>query len=313
MNNSHMLSIIEQNMCSDDRKVWARDLEREKKPATPEASMNWMNVEMKSRMRATAPIRVGFSGRRHVNHFQSDGGRVDSTVWNKCWLCKTSAHWPDQYLKFSALRIDDRIATAKVNHLCFSCLKRAGKGHTTENCRRKQQCTKLENGMRFPQHHHHLLHKSNSVKISFATTASTKEAILPVLSANIGSADGLFKCGNVLLDSGAQVSLMRQDTAEILGLKGKDISITITKVDGEEETMETKDYKVQLTSIDDNKRFTVKAIGIHTISDEIPAVKILISHFPELLDLPNTNFRRGKGQVDLLIFIDHAFWRNKAS
>ena len=60
LNNSHMLSIIEQKMCADDRKVWARDLEKEKTSATLEALMNWMNVEMKSRtwrMRATAPIR----------------------------------------------------------------------------------------------------------------------------------------------------------------------------------------------------------------------------------------------------------------
>ena len=81
--------------------------------------------------------------------------------------------------------------------------------------------------------------------------------ILPVLSANIGSANGLFKCGNVLLDSGAQVSLIRQDTAETLGLKGKDVSITITKVGGEEESIKTKEYKLQLTCIDTSKRFTV--------------------------------------------------------
>ncbi|XP_020622981.1 uncharacterized protein LOC110060533 [Orbicella faveolata] len=301
MDNSHMLSIIEQKMCSDDRKVWARDLEREKKPATLEALMNWMNVEMKSRMRATAPIRVGSSGRRHVNHFTSNDGKP---VWHKCWLCKTSSHWPDQCPKFTALSIDDRIATAKANHLCFSCLKRAGRGHTVDNCRRKQQCAKLENGMRCPQHHHQLLHKSNTVKISVATSVNTKEAILPVLSANIGSANGLFKCGNVLLDSGAQVSLIRQDTAETLGLKGKDVSITITKVGGEEESMKTKEYKIQLTCIDTGKRFTVKAIGIQSISDEIPTVKT--SHLPELLGLPNTRFRRGKGHVDLLIGIDHA-------
>ena len=55
MDNSHMLSVIEQKMCTDDRKVWARDLEREKKPPTLNALMSWMTVEMKSRMRATAP------------------------------------------------------------------------------------------------------------------------------------------------------------------------------------------------------------------------------------------------------------------
>ena len=259
MNNSHMLSIIEQKMCADDRKVWARDLEKEKKPATLEALMNWMNVEMKSRMRATAPIRVGSSGKRPVYHFKSDS---DNPVWHKCWLCKTSAHWPDQCPKLISLSVNDRIATAKANHLCFSCLKRASRGHAMDNCKSKQQCTKLENGTRCPHHHHQLLHKSNPVRISVATTASPTEAILPVLSANIGNANGLFKCGNVLLDSGAQVSLIRQETAETLGLKGKDVSITITKVGGEDETMKTKEYNAHLTCIDNNKCFTVKAIDI---------------------------------------------------
>ena len=131
-----------------------------------------------------------------------------------------------------------------------------------------------------------------------------KEAILPVLSVNIGSANGLFKCGNVLLDSGAQVSLIRQETADTLGLKGKDVSLTVTKVGGEEETMKTKEYRVQLICIDDNKRYTVNAIGIDNISDEIPKVKT--SHQPELLGLQNTSFRRGKGHVDLIIGIDQA-------
>ena len=213
-------------------------------------------------------------------HFRSDS---DKPVWHKCWLCKTSSHRPDQCPKFISFSIDDRIATARANHLCFSCLKRAGRGHTMDSCKRKQQCTKLENGTRCSQHHHQLLHKNNPVRISVATTASPTEAILPILSAIIDNANGLFKVGNVLLDSWAQVSL---------GLKGKDVSITITKVGGEDETMKTKEYNVQLTCIDNNKHFTVKAIGIHSISDEIPAVKT--SHLPQVLGVPNTKFHRGK-------------------
>ena len=87
-------------------------------------------------------------------------------------------------------------------------------------------------------------------------------------------------------------------------MKGKDVSITITKVGGEEESIKTKEYKLQLTCIDTSKRFTVKAIGVQSISDEIPTVKA--SHLPELLGLPNTRFCHGKGHVDLLIGIDHA-------
>ena len=67
-----------------------------------------------------------------------------------------------------------------------------------------------------------------------------KEAILPVLFVNIGSANGLFKWGNMLLDSGAQVSLIRQERADTLGLKSKDVLVTVTKVGGDEETMNTR-------------------------------------------------------------------------
>lgn len=77
------------------------------------------------------------------------------------------------------------------------------------------------------------------------------------------------------------------------------MSVTVTKVGGEEETMKTEDYRVQLICIDDNKRYTVNAIGIDNISDEIPEVKT--SHLPELLGLQNTSLLRGKGHVDLLI------------
>ena len=67
MDNSHMLSVIEQKMCADDRKVWARDLEREKKPPTLNALMCWMTVEMKS-----ASIRVSGSNRKQINHLQGN-------------------------------------------------------------------------------------------------------------------------------------------------------------------------------------------------------------------------------------------------
>ena len=105
----------------------------------------------------------------------------------------------------------------------------------------------------------------------------------------------------MLLDSGAQVSLIRQETADTLGLNSKDVSVT--KVGDEEETMKTKEYRVQLICID-NKRYTVNVKGIANIRNEIPKVKT--SHLTELLGLQNTSFRHWKGHVDLLIVIDQA-------
>ncbi len=81
-------------------------------------------------------------------------------------------------------------------------------------------------------------------------------------------------------------------------------TITITKAGGKDETIKTKEYKIQVGNIDNNTKFTIKAIGIPSISDEITQVKTM--HMPEIFNAHEANFHRGKGHVDLLIGIDYA-------
>ena len=211
MDNSHMLSIIEQKLCPDDRKVWSRDLERQGGKATLEQLMNWMNIEMKSRMRATAPLRSSKS----VYAFQVD---TRNQKWHKCWYCKNSSHWPDTCPKFAALGIDQRIRVAKENHVCFSCLKPAGREHRADNCRRRQKCTKSDNGRESMQFHHPLLHKSTAFNIGVhvASLSEPNETLLPVITCKIYGQNGFQKQSNTLLDSGAQISLIREETAAAL-------------------------------------------------------------------------------------------------
>ena len=104
MDNSHMLAIIEQKMCPNDRKVWSRDLERERKPATLINLIGWMTVEVKSRMRATAPVRSSASNRIVIN---SVHGEVQEFGENghKCWVCSNSRHWPDQCENLAAMSV----------------------------------------------------------------------------------------------------------------------------------------------------------------------------------------------------------------
>ena len=306
MDNSHMLSIIEQKMCTNDRKVWARDLEKEKSSPTLKALMSWMTVEMKSRMRATAPIRANSVHRRTVNHFRAEGnsGNSNFPTRHKCWLCLNSQHWPDQCPKFATLSTEDRLKAAKENHVCYSCLKVAGKDHKAATCNRRKQCTKYDTGVRCTDFHHEMLHKTTAAQVGVAMTVYEREAILPIISANISNSDGYYKRANVLLDSGAQVSLIRQDTAELLGLKGQCVSVTIAKVGGEEETIKTKRYTVAISPVDGHQYQSIKVIGIPVISDDIKAVNT--SRLSEIFGLENQKFRRGKGHVDLLIGIDHA-------
>ena len=143
-------------MCADDRKVWSGDLEREKKSATLSALMNWMTSEMKSRMRATAPVRSGgLPTRRKINQVNGNIENAEKNR-NKCWLCKNSSHWPDQCQKFATMTFDERLQAAKENHVCFSCLKKAGRDHRQANCSRRKQCDKIENGNQCTSTHHPL-------------------------------------------------------------------------------------------------------------------------------------------------------------
>ena len=208
--------------------------------------------------------------------------------------------------RMSELNHEDRINLAQENHACFSCLKRVGRYHKITTCSQRKQCTGKENGIQWKQYHHPLLHKKNvtNVRASISSITESSEALLLVISASIGGRNGLYKQANVLLDSGAQISLIPLETAQILGLEGKSVSVTITKVGGEEEEMTTKVLKVQVTSLDNQKTFTVKAIGISCISDDVVDVKT--KEVAQGLGLKKEDISRSKGQVDLLIGIDHA-------
>ena len=105
-------------------------------------------------------------------------------------------------------------------------------------------------------------------------TAVNHSALLPIINANIHGQDGIQKHANILFDTGAQVSLIRNDTASAFGLQEKDTSVTITKVGGEEEILQNKVYFVPVESLDDGRRYSITAFGIPSISEEVSAVQL---------------------------------------
>ena len=95
------------------------------------------------------------------------------------------------------------------------------------------------------------------MNIGVASLHENEEAMLPVTSADLFGSNNIPKRGNVLFDSGAQVSLIRQETADCLGLKGKKISATITKVGGQEEEIKTNVYNIPISAVDDRRTYSV--------------------------------------------------------
>ena len=70
------------------------------------------------------------------------------------------------------------------------------------------------------------------------------------------------------------------------------MSVTITKVGGEEETIKTKVYKVPVSSPDKAQMFSIKAISIPSITEDVSAVQV------KLLGLASEKIWRGQGAID---------------
>ena len=88
--------------------------------------MNWMDVEMKSRMRATAPLRSSTQPTRSSSNAAT--ARADTCP------------------KFLAVGMDQCIKVAKESHVCFSFMKTARRDHRADNCRRRRKCMKNMEG-----------------------------------------------------------------------------------------------------------------------------------------------------------------------
>ena len=253
-----MLALIQQRMCSDDRKLWARHLENDGQDATLAQLITWMTTEMKSRMRATAPLRsVNQPPKLLVSHVGT--AETNTSRVYRCWFCQNSNHWIDQCRKFTSLKPEDRIKAVKENHACLSCLKCAGRDHRSVNCSRRRQCPERSNGIQCTFFHHPLLH--GAMQLTVATVSaltSNQRALLPIVQVDIVETGSVTQKANALLDSGAQISLIRSSLAEDLKLRGKSVVVTITKVGGEEEELKTIMYRVQLRSLKDNSTHVIE-------------------------------------------------------
>ena len=143
MDNSDMLSIIEQKMSSDMTEKPGQEISRKANSRWRLlALMTWMTTEMKSRIRATAPLSPLRTGSHYtsINLIEVGNNRDKWSIGTKCWICKTQEYWTDECQTFLALRLEDRKRIAHESHACFSCLQRAEKDHNLNTCTRRKPC-----------------------------------------------------------------------------------------------------------------------------------------------------------------------------
>ena len=315
INNSNMLAMIERKMSADDRKVWFRQQE-ERGVVTLRDLLDWMNKEMKARMRATAPLR---NESRHstVGHLTQETEKRPDTD-HRCWICKTNDHWVDQCKKLTSKPAHERLKMMKENNACYCCLKKAGRGHRMSTCKRRRQCTERNNSERCRYFHHPLLHtdvqresqgenRARTGQVDVAVV-DTDETLLPIVTVEILS-KGKSERGNCLLDSGAQISLVRQQVATELQLRGTPINIIVTKIGGDKEVLQTQKYRVPIRKIGGyGKPIVITAIGIPLISEDVE--EISLDEIARKFNLKKHDLHRDRGPIDILVGINYPRMHN---
>ena len=159
----------------------------------------------------------------------------------KCHICKGS-HAATECPTLTDPTINKRFEFVTKAKLRFSCL---GKGHMTRECRKKKLCGR--NGC---HHYHHPLLHANPSTASGVASVLDKNGILPIVRLRFQAGNGRYREGNILIDSGAATTAIRQDFAGSLGLQGKQEWIDLAVVGGERiEQSESRRVKAMRTML----------------------------------------------------------------
>ena len=109
-----------------------------------------------------------------------------------------------------------------------------------------------------------------------------------------------------LWDPGSDMTIITYEMASKLGLKGKDISISITKVGNKTETFNSKEYNLSLTDKYGNL-VDIKAYGMKEIT--APICEVDLTNVPNLFkSLKLSDIGLPCGKVGLLVGTDVAHY-----
>ncbi|XP_033109617.1 uncharacterized protein LOC117110896 [Anneissia japonica] len=247
------------------------------------------------------PHKPSKPGERNTGRvFQTDAKMVPSETkifskWKKCWGCETDEHWPDQCPTLLQVTPEERMKKAKENHVCFSCFKKAGKQHSITNCRRRKKCTQCD------KFHHPLLHITAQPTTQLMTldqnSTDDVQVVMPMLTANV-----LGRDSNILFDTCATLTLIRDDLAKECKFPSKPVTVEISTLGSEKSLLHTRAYNVTLTSREGHSH-SLTAIGVPSITDVPTISNRLRSEVEEKLGEP---IYRRSGTVDILIGINYA-------
>ena len=308
---THVISLIERKLIREDQRVWARSLNQQKKEPSLSALLEWLEDEMGARLRSSAAIHKSnthavkystvntVSSRENLTAMRHSRNAAKRKEKPTCYVCQ-SQHYVDECPHFLEMSASGRWKVVRDKQACFCCLKYS-KDQSALNCRKRRECGDSSQGVACKMFHHKLLHSESGNALS--VTAGQGVALLPTSVAVLKGEGHLETEINVLFDSGAQVSMIRNSVGEAMGLTGRKLQIYLTKVGGVEEEYNTWLYKVTLCTQNKTPVQTIQAIGILHISNEVSEIKV--DDIAVKFNIPVNEIKCRAGPLDVLIGINY--------
>ena len=232
--------------------------------------------------------------------------KPDSKKPGSCWLHANSGHDILACRTYMDMTPRDRWDMAYEYGVCWSCLRT---GHRKGQCYQLKKCTVKD----CKDTHHPTLHEERSTltnenvmkqkHVSEPQTDSTKKATCMLQLMRIHAGRNNVAPLNVMWDSGAQVTMITFRKAKELDLSGVRSNITIVKIGGEKQLVESRLYEVPLHDTKGNVEM-FRAYGIDQISTPIQASNT--EPLASLFQVDSEQVGRPCGEIDMLIGFDYA-------
>ena len=233
-----------------------------------------------------------------------------SNSW--CIFHKTTNHNFTNCDTFKRLGNPMKLDFIKRNGICFSCLS---PGHMSGSCLSRKPCNISEQSVTCNKYHHPMLHEAfksnvfqpnNNVQSSGAYSTVVGNGYNTIFGNGVLLPIGTVLCKNysicTLYDSGADLSLITHRLAQHLGLNGRDIELSITKVGNTVELCQSKCYKLTLVDLY-GQEWHIDACGIDEITSDLKEIDMNdISH---ILKVNVNDITRPKNRVELLVGTDY--------
>ena len=216
-----------------------------------------------------------------------------------CWYHNNPSHDISQCEAFSKLDDASKMESLKRAGACFICLEPY---HMSRDCNKKSYCNvKINNTDTCGKLHHPVLHScffKGFQPIKASTNLLDREGVL----LTVGRVRSGSHTLSTLFDCGSNLTMITYEAARKLGLKGKEISMSLTKVGNQTERIDTWVYIVPLIDAE-GTQCTIEAVGFEKITSGIGEVNI--TDIASKLGVDPQEIDRPKGEIDMLIGTDY--------